>query len=277
MTRPGLLRAAAVAVIAVGGLLLMRRMGPLQLPSVLVYSGLIVFLCGILAVLLPARWLGFSKRLHGVAVGTLAGASLFAAGWFWPADSYYTFGAANRLDVFMPNYNFHERHEMLIEAPPERVRAALDQVSFADIGVMQTLGRIRNAAMGVRTPRGAQIPPTPIVEVVKGPRSGFFLLDDTPREFVFGLAGQPWNNRGVRLTPEEFRTWSQPGNVKIAANFLIENAGAGRSRVITETRIFATDDAARRKMAKYWALIYPGSGLVRRSLLEAVRQSAGRP
>ena len=37
-------------------------------------------------------------------------------------------------------------------------------------------------------------------------------------------------------------------------------------------RVVASDAAARRKMARYWALIYPGSGLVRHSLLEAVRE-----
>jgi hypothetical protein len=114
------------------------------------------------------------------------------------------------------------------------------------------------------------------VEVVRSPRSGFFLLDDTPREFVFGLAGQPWNNRAVRLTPAVFRYWATPGNVKVAANFRIEDAGAGRSRVMTETRIAGCDAAARSKMAKYWSLVYPGSGLVRRALLEAIRDRAER-
>jgi hypothetical protein len=177
----------------------------------------------------------------------------------------------------MPEYNFHERHEAIIQAPPERVRASLDQISFADLGVMKTLGRIRNAAMGVRSPAGGSLAPTPIVQMVKGPRSGFFQLDDTPREFIFGLAGQPWNNKGVRLKAEEFRGWVPPGNVKIAANFLIEDAGNGRSRVITETRVFAVDELARRKMAKYWALIYPGSGLVRRAMLDAARHRAEQP
>jgi len=62
--------------------------------------------------------------------------------------------------------------------------------------------------------------------------------------------------------------------VKIAANFRIEDAGDGRSRVITETRVAANDDFARVKMARYWALIYPGSGMIRRSLLQVIRDRA---
>jgi hypothetical protein len=153
----------------------------------------------------------------------------------------------------------------------------LEQISFADIGVMQTLGRIRAVAMGqLRAPNGQQgaPPPQPLLEMIRGPRSGFFPLDDTPTEFVFGLAGQPWNNRGVRLRPDEFPNWAPPGNVKIAANFLFEDAGPGRTRVVTETRVLAADDAARGIMARYWALIYPGSGMIRQSLLNAIRARA---
>jgi hypothetical protein len=276
MRFPRFLRAGAAAVVAAAGLLLMGRMGALQWPSVLAYSGVVVFLLGLLSVLLPPRWVGFSRRIHGPLAGILAGGALFAAAWFWPVSDFATPAPTTRLDAFMPDYHFHERHEILIHASPERVRAALDQVSFADIGVMETLGRIRNIAVGgSRATRG--VSSTPIVETVKAPRSGFFLLADTPREFVFGLAGQPWNNRAIRLAPDEFRPWAAPGNVKVAANFLIEDLGGGLSRVVTETRIAATDAAARRRMARYWSLVYPGSGLVRRSLLEAVRARAERP
>jgi hypothetical protein len=39
----------------------------------------------------------------------------------------------SRLDAFMPAYNFRELHEILIQAPPHRVRAALDRIAWADI------------------------------------------------------------------------------------------------------------------------------------------------
>jgi hypothetical protein len=279
MSRARWFRAAAIAVLAGGGLLWMNSFAPWQWPTVLVYTGMAVVVGGVLAFLVPPAWSGFRTRLRGLAAGFVLGGTLLAAGWFWPARSMVTASPQSRLDFLMPAYDFHERHELTIDASPERVRAALDHLSFADIRAMQTLGRIRAAAMG-RTPSGREaqgVPPSaPIVEMVKQPRSGFFPLDDSPREFIFGLAGQPWNNRGIRLSPEEFRSWAPPDNVKIAANFRIEDAGAGRSRVITETRVFATDDAARRKMARYWALIYPGSGLIRRSRLRAVQERAER-
>jgi hypothetical protein len=274
MTRPQLVRLAIVAFLVAAGLLTMSRFGSLQLPTVLAYSGIVTFLCGLLSVLLPPRWLGFTRRTHSLALGVLVGAGLFAAGWFWPARTFSTPSPTSRLDAFMPEYSFHERHEILIQAPPGRVREALDRFSAMDLSSMRILGTVRNAIMGVRTPKSDPRVTAPVLELIRNARTGFFLLDDAPREFVFGLAGQPWANRGVRLKAEEFRAWAEPGKVKIAANFLIEDAGTGRSRVITETRVAASDDFARRKMAKYWALIYPGSGLLRRGMLEAIRDRA---
>ncbi|HEY2018480.1 MAG TPA: hypothetical protein VGH38_33470, partial [Bryobacteraceae bacterium] len=215
----------------------------------------------------------------GLIAGSVVGAALLLAGWFWPVHSFHTTSTVSRLDAFMPAYNFQERHEISIQAPPERVREALDHVSFADIGAMQTLGKIRALAMRqrVQTNTKGAAPAKPFLEMVRDPRSGFFPLDDTPREVVFGIAGQPWSDRAVRLRPGEFREWAPPENIKVAGNFLIEDAGNGCSRVITETRIAAPDESGRRKMGRYWALVYPGSGMVRRSLLKVIRERAELP
>ena len=60
-------------------------------------------------------------------------------------------------------------------------------------------------------------------------------------------------------------------------NFHIEDAGGSACLVTTETRIVATDPAARRKFGRYWRVIYPGSALIRKMWLRAVRQRAERP
>jgi hypothetical protein len=48
--------------------------------------------------------------------------------------------------------------------------------------------------------------------------------------------------------------------------------------VITETRVYAGTPAARRRFAIYWRFIRPGSGIIRRSWLEAIKRRAeGKP
>lgn len=42
----------------------------------------------------------------------------------------------------------------------------------------------------------------------------------------------------------------------------------------TETRILATDAIARRKFARYWTFIQPGSAILRRTVLRAVKRTA---
>ena len=60
----------------------------------------------------------------------------------------------------------------------------------------------------------------------------------------------------------------------MAFDFSVEDAGGGWSTLSTETRVLATDDATRRGMGRYWRLIVPGSGLLRRQWLEGIKKRA---
>ncbi len=57
-------------------------------------------------------------------------------------------------------------------------------------------------------------------------------------------------------------------------NFRLGPAANGRTALETETRVFVTDAGTLRAFAAYWRTIYPGSALIRRSWLEAVRRRA---
>jgi hypothetical protein len=57
-------------------------------------------------------------------------------------------------------------------------------------------------------------------------------------------------------------------------SFYVEDAGGGVSRLVTQTRIHATDPAAQRRFAAYWRVIYPGSALLRVTWLRAIRARA---
>jgi len=57
-------------------------------------------------------------------------------------------------------------------------------------------------------------------------------------------------------------------------NFNVEDAGGGMSRLVTQTRVAATDAEAERAFARYWRVIYPGSALIRRMWLRAIKARA---
>ncbi|HEV7517478.1 MAG TPA: hypothetical protein VGR07_14350 [Thermoanaerobaculia bacterium] len=80
--------------------------------------------------------------------------------------------------------------------------------------------------------------------------------------------------RSGLLSPAGFAALDRPGYAKAAINFRVEDDGNGWSRLVTETRVYATDASARRRFATYWRIIVPGSALIRRMWLAAVRDRA---
>jgi hypothetical protein len=72
----------------------------------------------------------------------------------------------------------------------------------------------------------------------------------------------------------EFVGFDAPGFAKAAISLEVEPLAQERCRVTTRTRIVATDEDARRRFGLYWALIRPGSALLRWAYLAAVRDRA---
>jgi DNA-binding transcriptional regulator LsrR (DeoR family) len=76
---------------------------------------------------------------------------------------------------------------------------------------------------------------------------------------------------------EDFAAFDQAGYAKMAANFrLVPLAGGRAIQLSTETRVVCTDAASARRFARYWWLIRPASGAIRRSWLAAIKRRAER-
>src|SRR5262249_37688667 len=108
--------------------------------------------------------------------------------------------------------------------------------------------------------------------------SGFLLLGEDPgREIVFGTVLCRRLPGLSKLSAPAFAALSEPGFCKAVMDFRVAPEEGGVVRLTTETRVFALGDSARRKSAAYWRLIYPGSALIRREWLEAIRRRAEDP
>jgi hypothetical protein len=108
-------------------------------------------------------------------------------------------------------------------------------------------------------------------------RSSFVLLADQPnREVVLGTAIIV--PAGFQTDPETFRSEFKqvraPGFALAAMNFLIEPSGTNASIITTETRVYATDLPTQKRFSAYWRVIYPGSSLIRRMWLRAIKNRA---
>ncbi len=164
-------------------------------------------------------------------------------------------------------YEFSERHRLAIEAPPERIDAAIRRVSLAEIPVARSLWALRR--LGVREHTGNR----PFVESALA-----VVLADVPGEgIVLGLTGQFWRLRGgdraaQARTAEEFSAFARPDACKAVIDFRI-----GPSALSTETRVHVADPVSRRKFRRYWLVIRPFSGLIRILMLRAARRRAEAP
>lgn len=241
--------------------------------STIFYCGSIAILIGLVALVRPLPRLGLRTRGRALRVVIMA-AMAVAAVWTITPGLTTIAQPRSRIDEFAPEFQFRERHEIRVEAPAERVYAAIQSVTANEIALFNTLTWIRR--FGRPGPASILNAPErqPILDVAV--KSGFVLLaDEGPREVVVGSAViAPRGARGDVATPERYRNEKRPGFAKATMNFLVEPEGPSACRVVTETRIFATDPWTLRRFTSYWRVIYPGSAILRVTWLRAVKARA---
>lgn len=198
------------------------------------------------------------------------GLALALFGVLLPARESRVARVESRLDEFMPRWQFNEVHSLRIDAPPERVYEAIRSVRADEIAFFRTLTWIRRG--GRNLPRGILNAgkEKSLIDVATS-TTFIYLADDAPRELVVGTTIAKSQPR--ELTPQLFHEELPPGFTLGAMNFLVEPDGTG-SRVTTETRVFANSRGAKIRFALYWRVIYPGSALIRRMWLRAVKSRA---
>ena len=245
-----------------------------MLAVILTDLGLLVTGVGLVSVLRPLRFAGIRTRPRGAAVAA-AGALLTALALLLPARVRAVQHRRAELDRAVPTYQFNEAHSVTVHAPPARVYRAVKEVTADEILLFRTLIWIRR--FGRPLPESILNAPghRPLLDVAT--ETTFTTLTDTPREVVVGTIVIPAAQPGATppLTPEAFLAMrSRPRTALAAMNFAIESMADGSCVLSTETRVYATDDWARRRFAAYWRIIYPGSAFIRRMWLRAIRARA---
>ena len=184
------------------------------------------------------------------------------------------------LDRWLPAWHFRERHATRVDAPPDAVARALREVTVGEVRFLRGLMALRALpAVLAGRPRRWDGAGTPVLEAAL--RGGFVLLADEPgRELVAGVIGRFWRpvgNLAVVLDgPEGFARFAEPGYARAAIGFRLERGPGGAVRLETETRISTPEPGVRRRFGLYWRIILPGSALLRREWLAAIKRRAER-
>jgi len=179
------------------------------------------------------------------------------------------------LDRFMPAYDVAERHHIDVAAPADVTFAAACEQDLMALPLARAIFRAREVLLGSK--RDATMRPHGLLALTKS--IGWGVLAEMPgREIVMGAVTQPRQADVVfrSLPPGEFVRFDEPDYVKIAWTLRADARGTTTSIFRTETRVVATDAAARFKFRRYWAFLSPGIILIRRASLKPLRTEAER-
>jgi hypothetical protein len=246
-----------------------------MLGSSIAYAGLVITAAGLILIIKPIERLHVTSRSQGLAI---AGIGLLVAGIGLnaPTSESRITRAETRLDEFIPVWQFNERHTIRVAASPERVFDAVRLVRANEISLFNTLTWIRRGGRAAPESILNAGDSAPLLDVAT--RNGFiYLANDVPHELVVGtVVVAPPGQRGS-LTPQTFTTPLPSGFALAAMNFVVTPDGPNASIVSTETRVFANSGGSRRRFARYWRVIYPGSAIIRRMWLRAIQRRATTP
>jgi len=195
----------------------------------------------------------------------------------WSTPRVHSSGERASIDEFLPSYHFLERHQIVIAAPADRVFTAIKATTADEIGLFNLFTWIRRGGRpgpeSILNAPGRQ----PLLDVAV--KSGFLLLQErAPSETIVGaiVVAPPGTRRPASFTAEDFKQLTAPGFALAAMNFRVEALSATTSRVVTETRVHATDDVALARFTPYWRIIFPGSSILRATWLRAIKTRAER-
>ena len=188
------------------------------------------------------------------------------------ADRPASLSRPSPLDAFIPKPDARERYALKVRAPAPLVYDLARNFDMQSVLLVKLIFGMRDRLMGTRA--GPRVP-RGLVEETRA--LGWGCLLERPGEiFIGGAVCQPWLADVVfrSVPPEAFATFAEPNQVRIAWTLETHALGPERTELVSETRVSATDDAARRRFLAYWRWARVGIYSIRWLLLPAIRRQA---
>lgn len=179
------------------------------------------------------------------------------------------------LDRFVPAFDARERFQVTVNAPAALVYETATAFDMQSVGLVRAIFRMREVLLGARV----EAPRVSRGWLEEAAALGWGTLVEEPgRLFVAGAHCQPWlpDVRFVPLAADSFLDYAEPGCVKIAWTLEAISQSPDSSVLATETRVVATDAAARERFRRYWRWARFGIFSIRWLLLPAIAREAAR-
>src|SRR6516165_7955546 len=221
-----------LAAITVGAVLLFNYWASYQWLSTLAYAGIVAALIGLANLVLPFRFLGVRKRAVGALI-LAAGVALTIAALLWPASTIRIARQKTVLDNIMPEYQFSETHAARIHAGPDHVMQAVRESTWGDMKSLRTLLKIRGASLHIRD-TGYFLPDKRILDAFAA--SGYVSGGSDHEIVMCGGANVRAHHVLALRTLQDWADYHEPGAVKMAFDFHVQDACCLNDTVTTETR-----------------------------------------
>jgi hypothetical protein len=177
------------------------------------------------------------------------------------------------IERFIPAWDVRTYHEMIVQAPASTVFGVAEHFDLQSIPLVRAIFWLRGKILGA----GNQPPRRPVGLVEETKALGWGELTRRPgRELVMGAATQPWvaDVKFTVVPPDDFLGYAEPDRVKIVWTLEAVPIEPTLTLFRTETRVRATDMAARARFLKYWRFVRFGVVLIRWLELPALRRAA---
>ena len=177
------------------------------------------------------------------------------------------------IDEYMPKSHISENHEIVVRAPADFVFGVAEDFDLLSIPAVGSIFRLRELVFAT----GLKARTSPKSLVAETTELGWRMLAYRPgRELVMGAATQPWvgDVKFWGIPPNCFVEFAEPTLVKIVWTFEAEPLDAETTRFRSQTRVLATDEAARRKFLCYWVFSGLFIVLIRKLANRAIRRAA---
>jgi hypothetical protein len=165
------------------------------------------------------------------------------------------------IDKYLPTYTFSEFHEIVVNSPIKNVYDVAKDVDLSKSKMITFLFKIR----GLPTKR---LHLQDFIDDI-----GFTNLEENyPHERLIGF----WARGKIAKIPsyEDFSNNSIHPWIKVVWNFQFEKRGEEKTKVSTETRVLCVAPITRFTFGLYWSLIRPFSGLIRRKMLNIIKDDS---
>lgn len=165
------------------------------------------------------------------------------------------------IDKYMPHYTFNELHETIVNCPIESVYQIAKDFDLSKSKIVTILFKIRCL-------------PTKRLNLQSFINDiGFTKLEENdPYENLIGF----WARVKIAKIPsyEDFSSNSISPWLKAVWNFQFEELEKGITKVSTETRVLCVAPITKLTFGLYWSIIKPFSGLIRKKMLNIIKDDA---